>query len=492
MAIFDFLNLSKAALPTEQRLDLAPLDTKAAYDLQRVGVQGRPQYPDTNVETLQRAYRTNEMVYASIHRKASAAIGPRQLVQGRSGDSEWSEVQGHPYRRLMMRPNPRMTEAGFYKAWIVSCDVAGEFYAEIVRGPNGLPVQLWPLDPAKTFPIPGDNDTIDYEFRQGYNKVRIPGKDMLVYRNYDLTNRYHGLSPLAVAMGSVDADSAQTDFIREFFNNAGVPSGLLKYLGGVLTQEKSDAIKAQWETKYGRASGNLHRLAVLDANAEYQKIGSGLNELQSQDVRAFSESRISMVFDVPPLIVYSYVGLLRATYSNLKEAWRGFWDATLTPMFTEFSTWLTWNLLNQFVSEDLLYGERIRLEWDWGKVVWLAEDLTELQARARENFAAGGITVNEFRAIIGEQPDPKGDYYVRLIKSGPVLFGETPVVQAPAGGVQLPAKDLQLPPGVHIRTLPSGTKGKASRARIEARIEREMAALIKSHYDRVAAHVEAA
>ena len=36
-----------------------------------------------------------------------------------------------------------------------------------------------------------------------------------------------------------------------------------------------------------------------------------------------------MAFGVPPLIVYAYVGLLRATYSNLKEAWSSFWDASM-------------------------------------------------------------------------------------------------------------------------------------------------------------------
>lgn len=406
------------------------VEGKAAYDIIPTGVQGRPQYPDTDIASLQGAYSRNEIVYAAINRKASSAVDPRLMVQQKKGGDEWAEVEGHPFRRLHMRPNEYMDESDFMRCYIVSQDTSGIFYAEIVRGANQLPTELHPLNPAKTTAIPGSgprsvNGVAEYEYKDGNNKVRIPARDVLVKRKYNPTNRYYGLSPLAVCMGAVDADSAQTDYVRAFFNNAGVPSGLITVKGRTLSQPESDQIRSQFRAKYGRMWGNQHDVAVMDENATYQKIGANLNELQSQQIRSFTESRVTMVFEVPPLIIYAYVGLMRATYSNLKEAWAGFWDATLTPLFKEYRTWLTWTLLTEFVSEDLIYGERIRLNWDMSQVAWLQDDVDAMQARARENFKAGGITLNEFREAIGEAPDEAGDYYLRPAHTQAVELGMT-------------------------------------------------------------------
>jgi HK97 family phage portal protein len=400
-------------------------ETKAAFDLVPMGVQGRPQYPDRSIEELFKYYTRNEIVYSCIEVKASTAIDPRLMVEERKGDGEWAEAAGHPMRRLLMRPNDEMDESAFTQAYIVSMDVAGVFYAEIVRGANRLPSELHPLNPAKVAAIPGEGGRVRaYQFKEGTRRVEIPAEDMLVRRKWHPQSRYWGLSPLSVALASVDADNAQTDYLRSFFNHSGVPSGFLK-LKKKLTQEQADTVRAKWKARYARAwGGTQHDIGILDEDAEYIPTGSKLNELDSESIRGLTEARIAMPFRVPPLIIYAYTGMARATYSNLKEAWASFWDATLTPMYKDYRTWLTWSLLRQFVDEELIYGERIRLNWDMKQVAALNEDVTEIQKRARENFRAGGITLNEYRALIGQKPDPQGDYYLRPSSFAVVRLGE--------------------------------------------------------------------
>lgn len=460
-------------------------EMKAAYDLMPVGVQGRPQYPPTDIESLQRAYTRNEIVYAAINAKAQAAVDPRMLVEGRSAKGEWGEIDGHPFRRLMMKPNPDMDEAAFTQAVITSCDIAGAFYAEIVRGSNKLPIELHPLNPAKITPLPRADLKTDYQFKDGSRKVVIPWEDMVVWRRYNPLNRWHGLSPLAVCLGSVDADSAQTDYIRAFFNNAGVPSGLLKVLNRKLTQAEADELSAKIAIKYGRERGNQHRTMVIDENAEYQKMGANLNELQGDTLREFTETRVAMTIGTPPLIIYAYAGLLRATYSNLKEAYKGFWDHKLTPWFKEYRTFLQWRLLTEFVSQDLIFGERIRLNWDMSQVAALQEDVTAIQDRAEKAFRAGGISLNEYRARIGEEPDAAGDYYLRPFSVIPEPVGQAP--EAPQATPE-PPKAI-LPP----RTLKAVVKAqRAGRVTIERRIEKSMQKLLKEQYRTIAAAVERA
>lgn len=451
------------------------LFSQKAYEFISVGVQGRPQRPSVDIDNLWTAYKRNEILYAAVNKKSEAAIGPRLLVQKKQRDGTWAEEPGHPFRRLMMRPNPDMDEAAFNKCAISTSDVTGYFYAEKVRGPNNLPIALYPLNPAKISAIPRSDGKTDYEFRDGTYVEIIKGENMLVKRVYDPENKYQALSPVGVCLASVDADSAQTDFIRAFFNNAGVPSGILKIKGKRITQNDADEIRAKWNARLGRQWGRQHDISVLDEDADYQKVGSGLGEIDSQSIRSFTESRISMTLGVPPLVIYAYVGLLRATYSNLKEAWEGFWDSTLMPWFRDWASFLTWSLLVDFIGEDLIYGEQYRLAWDFAGVTWLQEDVDAQQARARENFKAGALTLNQFLSKIGEAPDPAGDY--RLIPFNVVV---TPAGQAvPDVQAQLPPAKLALP-SPQIKVL-----HKAGRDVIQTRMERDLRALLERQYQAV-------
>jgi HK97 family phage portal protein len=475
------------------------LDTKAAWDVIPMGVQGRPQYPSTDIEALQRAYTRSEIVYAAIQAKAKACVDPRLLVEQRARAGEWEEIPGHPFRRLMMKPNRDMDEAQLTQSALVSSDIAGVWYAEIERGKNRLPIGLHPLNPAKMSTILRTDGQADYQFKDGTTKVIIKGEDMVVWRKPSPLNRWDNLSPLAVALGSVDADAAQTDFTRAFFNNAGVPSGVLKVLNRTLSQAQADELTAKWRLKFGRQWGNQQNVAVLDENAEYQKIGANLGELQGDSLREFTETRVAMVFGVPVLIIYAFAGLRRATYSNLKEAYAGFWDTTLTPWFKEFRTFLQWRLLTEFVSEDLLFGERVRLNWDMSQVAALQEDVDAVQLRARENFQAGALTLNQFLAKIGEKADPAGDYYLRLFNRIPVPVGEvltgTEVIDA--APTDEPSASTEAPKAAASALTPGQKKllvrvQKAGRQTVEKRIERDLRKMLSAHYEAAARAVERA
>jgi len=386
-----------------------------------------------------------------------------------------------------------MDEAAFTQRALVSRDIAGRFYAEIERGKNRLPIRLHPLNPAKVAVLPRTDLINDYEFRDGTRKVIIPGEDMIDWPMHSPLSEYDALSPLAVCLGSVDADRAQTDFIRSFFNNGGAPAGFLKVLNRTLNQEQADDIRARWRMTYGRQWGNQHNIGVLDENADYIKTGSNLGELQGDSLREFTETRVAMVFGVPPLIIYAFAGLKRATYSNLKEAYGGFWDTTLTPWFKEFRTFLQWRLLTEFVGEDLIYGERIRLNWDMRQVAALQEDVDAMHKRAEAAFRAGGLLLNEYRAKIGEKPDPAGNYYVRPFTALTVPMGVMPMLPepaaAPAAGEAPPKSAGGLTPGVKKAIAKAQQAGRRT---VERRLERDVKRLLTAHYEAAAAAVERA
>lgn len=417
-----------------RRTQRGPVAQKAeiAQGAQRIGVQNRPAYPSVTPDTLEAAHRRNELVFACVRTRADALTDPRITIEERQEDGTYQSIRGHPLRRLLMRPSDHLDEAGFFRAAQASMDIFGKAVFEKLRSPAGLLVGLNPIDPSKLAPqvgldAKGRKVIVGYTWKDGGAAVAFDLDELLIREDL----RWVRPPPLEVALGSVDADSAQTDYVRAFFNNAGIPSGILK-VKGTYQQPKADALRDKWRAQYGRQYGRQHDIAVLDDNAEYQKIGSGLDELESETVRSVAETRICMVFGVPPLIVYAYVGLLRATYSNLKEAYSGFWDLTMGPLLKDWHSWLTWSLLPEFADQERIYDEQIRLRWDMSEVSALQQDVDMAQSRARENWRAGGITLNEFRAAVGQQADANGDYYLRLLSYAPALAGEAPEATADA------------------------------------------------------------
>ncbi|HXG66936.1 MAG TPA: phage portal protein [Blastocatellia bacterium] len=384
-------------------------EAKRAYDLRRVGVQGRPQYPLTDTRSLIAWHRRNELVYSCLQKIAQAVIDPDLIVERRSAQGQWAREDGHPFRRLLVRPNPMQDGASFLASWLVSEHVAGSFYAEIVRSRAGLPVELWPLDPSKVLPIAGSGrggeQIAAYEFRDGHYRVELPARDVLVSRLPDIGSLYHGLAPLAVALGAVDADAAQTDYIRAFFDNAGVPSGIIKIKGRALSQEQAEGIQERWLRRHSRRGKLPAGPAVLDENAEYQKIGANLDELESNTMRAVLEARICTVFGVPPLLVGAYVGLQFVNQRATAEAaLKDFWTNKMSPTLKRIRSFLTWRLLAEFEGEEAIYAERVRLNWDMSRVAALAEDESARHQRIREDFLAGLMTKAEARAQLGLSP----------------------------------------------------------------------------------------
>lgn len=362
----------------------------------------------TDTASLQSTMSRNELVFACLHAKATAALDPRLVVQQRTAKNEFVEAPGHPMRRLMMQPNPQMTESDLMKAAIISWDISNprRFFCEKVYK-GALLKELHPLNPARMTPKYSktpSRDIIGYTWQDGTYR-REYSLDELVIRS---APAWYDPPPLPAALGNVKSDTAQTDFVSAFFDNGGVPPGILKY-NRPLNDPRREEIRDKWRAAHGNRWGRQHDIAVLDVSAEYQKIGSQLDELSSQILRSVSESRVCMVFGVPPLIVYAYVGLIRATYSNLKEAWANFWDATMSPTFKEWRAFWTIALLPEFEYENDILSERVRLQYDMGQVSFMQEDVDAAQTRARANFQANGIDLNEFRASIGYSPKPGGE-----------------------------------------------------------------------------------
>lgn len=381
-------------------------EIKKAFNLERIGMDGIPEYPDYDRQSLMGWFERNEVVYACIRKKCEAVVDPELIVEKQVGD-EWEAIQGHPLVALLQKPNPDDTYDTFMAAWVASEECTGEFFAEIVRDKSGVPIELYPLDPWKMFPVYKGGKRAYWEFHSGTGApVRLNLEDVLY--------RKKGVAPLRVAIGAVDADNAQTDFTRAFFHSDGIPAGILKVLNKTLSDEDANSLQQRWMTKFRRGGTNYKQVAVLDQNADYQQIGSNMTQIESAVTRGQIESRICMVFGVPPALIGAYVGMDLATNdATLKSLLADFWDNTMSPDLKARRAFLTWKLLPEFEPIENIKAGKIQVAYDMTYVMALQEDENDRHARARENFKVSGISINEFRESIGLDPIEGDDYFLQ-------------------------------------------------------------------------------
>lgn len=313
MSLFDSVKEFFNSQPIQLNLS-RPNSLKAAFELQQVGVTGRAAPLTASRENLDMWSKRNELVFACVEKIKQAAIDPTPITERINKDGKFETVKGHPLTKLLARPNPLEDGAVFWGAWLASEHIFGEAYAEIERNNLGQPNRLWLLDPRNIRPIAGrgtnGSPISAYEYTLNGRRIILKTEDVLVRRNKDLTNNFYGLSPLAVALGAVDMDTAQTDFVRAFFTNGGVPSGLLRFPDSVLTPETAEAARQRFMAKYGKGGRGAGGVAVLDRNAEYQKVGANLNELESDSLRCQSEARICCL---PDTMIQTQRGLVPIT-----------------------------------------------------------------------------------------------------------------------------------------------------------------------------------
>lgn len=391
--------------PTQLKLR----DDSASFGSSKVGMPKAPPL-DVALESLLKYSRKSELVYACIEKKAQSACDAVLVVEKRTRDGDWETQPSHPLINLMNRPNQYDTGESFLKSWIASENFCGNFYCEIVRSGAGVPVGLYPLNPVYLVPqyvMDSHSWRIDfyYYFQSGY-PVRLEVADVMIRRRHSLGSIYSDVSAIAIALGSIDADSAMTDYVRAFFNNGGAPSGILNIKDKRLSDDEAAALQMKWTNRYARGGVNRGGVAILDSvTAEWQSVGSNLGELNSEPLDEKAETRICMAFGVPPILIGAKVGLKHVTQNaTAKAALSDFWVNTMSPELKSIRTFMTWFVLPMFENAEAIKRGDIRVNWDMSQVAALQEDLDDIHARTRENWTAGLVRLNEARSAIKLDP----------------------------------------------------------------------------------------
>lgn len=392
---------------------LSPRQAKDSDGLYRFfgGSLPDPEFPASNFLThVGEGYDKSELVFRCINEGAtSLPEGTLRVYDalGRRGEP----LQDHPLRTLLSAPNPLLTEFELFEVTALHLDLAGNAFWEIVRDRAGRVSELWPLRPDKVHLKRGVHQ-LSYGYVVGSKIVPV---EAVHFRLPSPVDPLVGTPPMRSALRMTAVDNQATSFVKALLGNSAIP-GVVVTMGDletVLDDEVTRRLSEKWKARFGgRRRGEP---AFLQTGMDVKQIGLNLKDLEFPDLRGVAESRICMAFETPPMLVGAKVGLEHATYSNMGEARKSFWEQKIMPRQRRIRDTIALQLL-PLVDPGGRGRRKVSLRWDNSEVTALRESEESRWTRATEGLRAGGMTVNDWRREVGLPDVTGGDVF--LVPSG--------------------------------------------------------------------------
>lgn len=370
------------------------------------------------------AIEAGELEKSSLVMSAVNWVGrqlPEAPLQVLRADARGKEqpIPSHPAIDLLNRPNPFFSGATLWKSFAVSWITSGNVYFFKARNQFGQVVQLWNIPPwmiAPRWPEDGSEFISYYEYQADGAIVRISVDDVIHFRDgADPMNMGRtGLSPVASVLREICGDNEVATFQFLLMKSGGVPPVCLALKDGLVSaQFDPTAIKQD----YVRSTTGDQRGKVFVSNraVEITKLGFNPSELDLKVLRHLPESRFASVIGISKETLGFGAADENSTYNNVQQADERSIRSYMKPL---------WEFIGDELTHQLRADVGLRRNWrigfDLRQIAALQEDQTLLHERANKDLQSGGITVNEYREMIGLESRPDGEVYLRSTSIQPV------------------------------------------------------------------------
>jgi len=231
----------------------------------------------------------------------------------------------------------------------------------------------------------------------------------------------YGLSPLAPIAYPADVDNSATRFIREFFMNGALFTGLLTF-DTPLQDEEVQRIKRRWKEQYGGYE-NWSDVGVLDSAGKYERMSMTFEEMGFAVLDERNESRIIGPLGVPAILLQTRYGMSRSTRANYAEAKTQFWEDTFHPEMSLYGAEYRYYLQGE-------HGEFVA--FDYSAIAPLQESRDDKVA-SWVQLVDRGIPKSVAAEIVGlEVPElPDGSVVYMPVNMVPVATMGEPIPTAP-------------------------------------------------------------
>ena len=378
-----------------------PVSTKNSSMVGYFGV-GSTQPTNYQYEDLaSEGYMKNAIVYRCVNEIAKGASGVPFKICNAEGD----EIENHPAKTLLNRPNPLQSYSEFMNALFGYLLLSGNSYMLKVAGISNVPKELHLLRPDR-ITISGGRGAMPARY-----DYKVNGRTEAVYdvdqdsgfselkqtKLWNPLDDFYGLSPLNAAAVEVDQHNLSSKHNINLLNNGARPSGAVifkpKDSDGFATSLTASQRQQLMTDLNNRFSGtdNAGRPMLLEGDFDWKEMGLSPKDMDFINLKHMSATDIAMCFGVPSQLV----GVPDAqTYSNVAEARLALYEETILPMLSKVQSDINEWLMPQF-SEDVFF------KFDTDEIPALSERRKRIYDNVIGAVKEGIMTRNEARERLG-------------------------------------------------------------------------------------------
>lgn len=328
------------------------------------------------------------------------------------------QLTKHPlWNVLKFQPNLLQDSGQFFHQVMTHLILRGNFYAQVLFDRAGRVTELWPLNPDNVIPHIKDNDSskgIFYGVHLSNGERYDLDQSRVLHIRTLVVNGLKGLSPIELAMRTVDAAISQEEHAAAFYGRGVKATGMLEH-PGTLSAEAADRLRESFENKYGGPE-NAYRTILLEEGMKFSQVSLTAEQSQFIQTRQFTVTDFARWLGIPPHLLYE---LSRATFSNIEQQGLDFLTYSLQPWLVRIER----ALIRQLLSPE---------EWQTVFIEFLADAITRTDIKTRSESLQiqrqnGVISANEWRAIENMNPidGDAGDIYLQ--PSNFTVLGTQPV-----------------------------------------------------------------
>lgn len=355
-------------------------------------------------------------VYACVNIIAQTIAGSYEpIIYQRKGD-QLEALNTHPLFDLLTHPGGRDDKAiniSKYDLFYATASfmlLQGDSYWYMAKGiTSGKPREITILRADKVGKELDDNGDITRFFVRtiGGEKIYIEIDEMVPMIGFDPLDPYSGKGVTQAAQDLIKTDEFTTQFTKNFFkNNAGV-NGVMSLKGEVAGPAFDKFVRA-WRGKYEGVDHAGKMAIIRGTDAEFTKVGLGLDELDMSNLRNMTKEDVAQMFGVPMALLgkSEVTGLGR---TNVEAFEYIFAKYTIEPKLQKLDDTLQFMLERYYGGEGLIVGHESIIPED---------EAAELATR--EAAVDKWQTRNEIRAEEGLLPIDGGDQLFVPINNIPV------------------------------------------------------------------------
>jgi hypothetical protein len=280
--------------------DVAPVSSRSVTQASGLHDRGRP--------TERTIRKHNVSLFGKlVHMRADATARAIVGEQGEGGFSVQREAQGgaeevepgHPWKRLLRRPNGAMPAYVFWH-WasrVVDLWGACDLYVEHDR--TGTPSALWPIFPewGEVRPVLGRKGAVQgWVYYRGGERDELEARDIVRLSLPDVTNLQETESLLERGIYELNRELHHANYESDFLEEGRPPNVYMTFDGSVDVRDNQEAADRMQNRYMGKRA---NRVPAFGNGGELKSVALSPDDLQMLESREMTERRLHTITGVP-------------------------------------------------------------------------------------------------------------------------------------------------------------------------------------------------